>query len=472
MYQELLSATDIEQIHETSMKLLAEVGVDFACEEALLAFQEFGVRTDGSRVYLVEDQLMKALETVPKQFTVHARNPDRSVSIGGSDGESVHPVFAPGYGAPFLVDAEVGKRMPTMDDYHNLVKLAHALPNQDLSGHLLAEPGDIAAAAAHLHMLQAHMIHSDKPFIGSTVGARGAQHTLAMADILFGGAGDRAVTLGLINSLSPLAYGTEMLEALVAYARARQPVVIAALMMAGSTGPVTLAGMLATQTAELLAGTALTQIVSPGTPVVFGSTSTNIDMKSGALAIGSPELSQMIAAHAQLARYYGLPSRSGGALTDASYPDAQAGFESMLALLTTVNCGLDFVMHAGGILSSYLAFSYEKFVLDDEMCGMVRRLHRGIAVTPETLAYDVIANVGPGGNYLMETHTVKRCRKEFWQPALCDRGGLEGWMLGGRQDAVARARQRWRRLVAEHKDPPLDKTIARQLQAFVEEHST
>ncbi len=258
------------------------------------------------------------------------------------------------------------------------------------------------------------------------------------------------MTLGLINSLSPLAYGTEMLEALVAYARARQPVVIAALMMAGSTGPVTLAGMLATQTAELLAGTALTQIVSPGTPVVFGSTSTNIDMKSGALAIGSPELSQMIAAHAQLARYYGLPSRSGGALTDASYPDAQAGFESMLALLTTVNCGLDFVMHAGGILSSYLAFSYEKFVLDDEMCGMVRRLHRGIAVTPETLAYDVIANVGPGGNYLMETHTVKRCRKEFWQPALCDRGGLEGWMLGGRQDAVARARQRWRRLVAEH----------------------
>ncbi len=471
MYQELLSATDMEQIHKTSMKLLAEVGVDFACEEVLLAFQKFGVRTDGSRVYLVEDQVMKALETVPKQFTVHARSPDRSVSIGGNDGESVHPVFAPGYGAPFLVDAEVGKRMPTMDDYHNLVKLAHALPNQDLSGHLLVEPGDVPAASAYLHMLQAHMIHSDKPFIGSTVGARGAQHTMEMTDILFGRVGDRAVTLGLINSLSPLAYGREMLEALVTYARARQPVVIAALMMAGSTGPVTLAGVLATQTAELLAGIALTQIISPGTAVVFGSTSTNIDMKSGTLAIGSPELSQMIAAHAQLARYYGLPSRSGGALTDASYPDAQAGFESMLALLTTVNCGLDLVVHAGGILSSYLAFSYEKFVLDDEMCGMVRRLHKGITVTPETLAYDVIANVGPGGNYLTEMHTVKRCRKEFWQPALCDRGGLEGWMQGGRQDAVARARQRWQNLVAEHKDPPLDETTARQLQAFVKEHS-
>jgi trimethylamine--corrinoid protein Co-methyltransferase len=259
-----------------------------------------------------------------------------------------------------------------------------------------------------------------------------------------------------------------MLEALVAYAKVRQPVVIAALMMAGSTGPVTLAGVLASQTAELLAGVALTQMISPGTPVVFGSTSTNIDMKSGALAIGSPELSQLIVAHGQLARHYGLPSRSGGALSDASYPDAQAGFESMMSLLTTFNSGIDFVLHAGGILSSYLAFSYEKFVLDDEMCGMVRRFHQGITVEPDTLAYDVIANVGPGGNYLMEMHTVKRCRKEFWRPALCDRAGLEAWMQGGRQTAVDRARQRWETLVAEHVDPPLDATTAKQLERFVE----
>jgi trimethylamine--corrinoid protein Co-methyltransferase len=172
-------------------------------------------------------------------------------------------------------------------------------------------------------------------------------------------------------------------------------------------------------------------MVNPGTPVVFGSTSTNIDMRSGALAIGSPELSQMIVAHAQLARHYGLPSRSGGALTDASYPDAQAAFESMMSLLTTVNSGVNFVLHAGGILSSYLAFSYEKFVLDDEMCGMVRRLHQGIDVEPDTLAYDVTANVGPGGNYLMEMHTVKRGLEAGWpegrrgpcKPTLEDTGG-------------------------------------------------
>jgi trimethylamine--corrinoid protein Co-methyltransferase len=470
MFHEILSQQDTQQIHDTSMRLLANVGVEFPYEPALAAFQKHGVKTDGQRVYLTEDQVMNALSSAPEQFTIHARNPERDVVVGGG-----RPVFAPGYGAPFLVDAApskdgiVGKRAPTMEDYVNLVKIAHALPNQDLSGHLIVEPELANARTAHVQMLHAHMVHSDKPFIGSAAGRRGAKHTMDMARILFGGdLGDRPVTISLINSLSPLGYSTEMLEALVAFATVRQPLVIAALMMAGSTGPVTLAGVLAAQTAELLAGIVLTQLINPGTPVVFGSTSTNIDMKSGALAIGSPELSQMIAAHAQLARYYGLPSRSGGALTDASYPDAQAAFESMMSLLTTVNAGVDFVLHSGGILSSYLAFSYEKLVLDDEMCGMVRRLHQGIAVIPDTLAYEVIADVGPGGNYLMEMHTVKRCRKEFWKPDLCDRGGLEAWMQGGKPTAVDRARQRWQQLVAEHQDPALDEIVARQLGAYVE----
>jgi trimethylamine--corrinoid protein Co-methyltransferase len=466
MFQEILTVDDTQQIHATSMNLLRNVGVEFPYEPALTAFQKHGIKTKDRRVYLNENQLIKALETVPAQFTIHARNPERSVTVGGG-----RAVFAPGYGAPFLVDAEVGKRAPAMEDYHNLVKLAHALPNQDLSGYLLVEPGDVPARTAHLRMLHAHMVHSDKPFVGSAAGQAGARHTMEMARILFGEEiGERPVTIGLINSLSPLGYSTEMLEALMEYARWRQPVIVAALAMAGSTGPVTLAGVLAMQNAELLAGVALTQLVSPGAPVVYGSTSTNVDMKSGALAIGSPELAQMIVAHAQLARHYGLPSRSGGALTDASYPDAQASFESMMGLLTTVNAGVDFVLHAGGILSSYLAFSYEKLVLDDEMCGMVRRLHQGIAVSPETLAYDVIASVGPGGNFLMEPHTVKRCRKEFWRPALCDRGGLEAWMQSGRETAVDRARQRWQTLVAEHEDPALDEMTTRQLQAFVDKH--
>jgi trimethylamine--corrinoid protein Co-methyltransferase len=409
---------------------------------------------------------MDALKSVPGRFTLHARNPERDVTVGGGS-----LVFAPAYGAPFLVDVQAGKRSATLDDYRRLAILSHALPNQDVSGYLLVEPE--AVPSAHLHMLHAHMTHSDKVFMGSTAGRRGALATFDMARILFGGDwADHAVTIGLINSLSPLSYSTEMLDALLEYVKARQPVVIAALAMAGSTGPVTLAGLLAMQSAELLAGIVLTQWISPGMPVVFGSTSTNIDMKSGALCIGSPELSQMVAAHAQLARRYGIPSRSGGALTDASFPDAQAGFESMMALLTTAHSGVDFVLHAAGILSAYLAFSYEKFVLDDEMCGMVRRLRRGLTVSPDTLAYDVIAAVGPGGNYLMEEHTVERCRSEFWKPSLCDRGGLEAWMAGGRQDAVARARARWQRLVQNHSDPELDPVIRRQLDEYLQEQSS
>jgi trimethylamine--corrinoid protein Co-methyltransferase len=335
------------------------------------------------------------------------------------------------------------------------------------------EPSDAPPGAAHLLMLHANMIHSDKAFIGSAEGARGADDTMEMASILFdapiGAEDGRAVTVGLINSLSPLSYSNEMVEALLVYARHRQPIVLAALSMAGSTGPITLAGVLAHQTAELLAGITLAELVSPGTPVILGSTSTNLDMKTGGLAIGGPELAMMIAAHADICRFYGLPSRSGGALTDAHSADAQAGYESMMSLLTTVNSGIDFVLHAGGILSSYLAFSYEKFVLDDEACGMVRRFERGLTVNPETLAYDVIAKVGPGGNYLMETHTLKRCRTEFWQPTVFSREGLENWMTAGRQDVVSAARRHWEALVAEHEDPPLDIETAHRLQGYVDE---
>jgi trimethylamine---corrinoid protein Co-methyltransferase len=465
MPYDVLSKTDLDQIHQTSMRLLENVGIVFPHEEALAAFRQHGAKVDGQKVYLTEAQVMQALKTVPAQFILEARNPQRNVTVGGET------VFAPGYGAPFLVDAETGKRAPTLEDYHNLAKLAHALPNQDVSGHLIVEPGNVPAATAHLHMLQAHLTHSDKPFMGSAAGQVGARQTMEMASLVFGGdLKDRPVTISLINSLTPLAYSVEMLEALLEYIRWGQPVIIAALAMAGSTAPVTLAGMLASQNAELLAGIALTQWMHPGLPVVYGSTSTNIDMKSGALAIGSPELSQMIAAHTQLARFYGMPSRSGGALTDASYPDAQAGFESMMGLLTAVNSGVSFVLHAAGILSSYLAFSYEKFVMDDEMCGMVRYFKRGFAVNPETLAYDVIAAVGPGKNFLVEDHTVRHCRKAFWKPAVCDRGGLEAWMQGGQHDAVARARQRWQRLLREHKDPALDPTVERQLQDYLQKH--
>jgi trimethylamine--corrinoid protein Co-methyltransferase len=194
-------------------------------------------------------------------------------------------------------------------------------------------------------------------------------------------------------------------------------------------------------------------------------------MRSGALAIGSPELAQVTLAHTALMRHYDLPSRGSGALTDANYPNAQAGIESMMGMLTVVNGAADFVLHAAGILSSYLAFSYEKFVLDDEICGRIRRFHQPLVVDEETLAYDAIARVGPGGHYLLEDETAKRCRTEFWQPPVSDRSNLDQWLQAGQPDVVHRARERWQQLVAAHEDPPLDDVTARQLEAFVEEET-
>lgn len=461
---EILSASDLEAIHTATMDILQSTGIHFPHPEALDIFQKNGFKVDGQMVFFQEDQVMERIKDIPATFSIQARNSQHHVNIG--DGI---PVFTPGYGAPFLIDPEVGKRTPTIQDYKNLVRLAQMLPNQDMSGHLLVEPQDISPETASLQMLAAHITLSDKAFIGSTEGKVGAQRTMDLIRILFGDPTQGYFTTGLINPLSPLGYSVDMLDALLIYARANQPVVIASLIMAGSTGPITLAGVLAQQNAELLSGIVLSQLINPGLPVLYGSTSTNIDMKTGGLAIGSPELSLCIAAHGQLARYYGLASRGGGALTDSSTLDAQAGYESMFSLYTTIASGIDFVLHAAGIISSYLAFSYEKFVMDDELCGMLKHYFGGFEVTPDTLAIDVIKNVGHEGHYLGESHTIERCRTEFWLPTLGDRSGLEAWWGGEQQDTTSRSTKYWESLLNEYQEPDLGSSLKEEIQAYLDQ---
>jgi trimethylamine--corrinoid protein Co-methyltransferase len=408
------------------------------------------------------------IDNVPASFTLQGRDPEKSVVVG--DG---NPVLAPGYGAPFLADRDEGVRKPTFADYESLVRLAHMLPNQDVSGHLLVQPDDIPPDKAHLHMLSAHLLLSDKPFIGSTEGELGATHTLEMAAIAFGQEVEdliaQPVFTGLINTLSPLHFSHEMVGALMSYARARQPVIVAAATMAGSTGPVTLPAMLVQQNAEILAGIALAQLVTPGTPVVYGSTSTNMDMRTGAMAIGSPELSLVISATAQIARHYGIPCRSGGALSDSHSPDARAGFESGFSLLTAFNSGIDLILHSAGILSSFLVFSMEKFVLDDELCGMARRYCQGFSVNDETLGLESIANVGHDGNYLKDPMTLARCRTEFWAPATFTRDSVQNWIALDKPDAVVQAFDRAEQLLAEYVPPEIDPGIEARIKSYVGE---
>jgi len=465
-YLELLSPRDLDQLHTTTLEILSEVGVRFPAPEALELFLQHGFQVEGDMVYFQEEQIREAVHQAPEKFTIQARNPSRKVTIGGDSF-----VLAPGYGAPFLIDPEQGKRSPTLKDYQDLTRLTQILPNQDLTGYLLVEPQDLPPDQAHLYMLEAALTLTDKPFIGSAENRQAAEDTMAMAEIVYGSHLQEPITLGVISALSPLAYSPDMIEAVLVYAEHNQPLIFANLVMAGSTGPITLAGMIAQQNAELLAGITLAQLVQPGVPVLYGTTSTNIDMRSGALVLGSPELSLVVTAHAQLARYYGLPSRAGGALTDASTLDAQAGYESMFGLLTAANSGINFVLHAGGIMSSYLAFSAEKLIMDDELCGMVRCYRRGIEISPDTLDLAGIQQVGPGGHYLNQPQTLKRCRTEFWQPDLADRSGLEAWWSGDRLDTADRARLRRQKLLDEYLQPDLEGSIRRQLTHYREERT-
>ena len=455
-------------IHEASMALLRDVGVAFNEPEALEIFAANGFRVDGKTVFMDEAQVRKALETAPSRFTVTARNPERSVAIGEDDF-----VFVPGYGAPFISLPDGGQREATMADYDNFCKLVHTSKTIDMNGFMMVEPGDAAPDTAHLDMMFSSIVLCDKPFMGSPVSKQGARDCVEMAAILWGGKKKLAdvgpVSVSLINSLSPLQFSEEMAGSLIELARANQACVIASLIMAGSSGPVTLSGVLTVQNAEILAGITLAQLVNPGAPVIYGSTSSAMDMRSGGLSIGCPELSMVVSATAQMARFYNLPSRSGGGLTDAHFPDAQAAGESLLALSTAARNGINFILHAVGILGSYISMSFEKFLIDEEYCGVVRRLFKPIDFSDDAIDLEMIKSVGIGGQYLTQPKTFKLCRTEFYMTDFFNRQNYAGWKAAGARRIDEMATDRLSQRLAEYKKPAIDPDVETALSTYVAE---
>ncbi len=456
------------KIHEASMALLSEVGVAFNAPEALELFAANGFTVDGKTVFMNEAQVRKALDTVPSRFMVTARNPEKSVAIGEDDF-----VFVPGYGAPFISLPDGGQREATMADYDNFCKLVHTSNNINMNGFMMVEPGDAAPATAHLDMMFSSIVLCDKPFMGSPVSRQGARDCVEMAAILWGGKEKLAdvgpVSVSLINSLSPLQFSEEMADSLIELARANQACVIASLIMAGSSGPVTLSGVLAVQNAEILAGITLAQLANPGAPVIYGSTSSAMDMRSGGLSIGCPELSMVVSATAQMARFYNLPSRSGGGLTDAHFPDAQAAGESLLALSTAARSGINFILHAAGILGSYISMSFEKFLIDEEYCGVVRRLLRPVDFSDDAIDLEMIKSVGIGGQYLTQPKTFKLCRTEFYMTDFFNRQNYAGWKAAGAKRIDETATDRLRQRLAAYKKPAIDPEIETSLSTYVAE---
>lgn len=461
---ELLGPEGEQRIHDASMRILRELGIDFYDDEIRQILRAHGADVRGETVFFDEELILTYVRKAPGQFTQLARNPSHNVTIGGNQ-----IVFAPVYGCPFVQDLDRGRREATLADFQNFVKLAYLSPYIHHSGGTVVEPTDEPVSTRHLDMLLGHITYSDKAFMGSVTAGTNAADSVALAEILFGADAIRAnpALLSLINVSSPRRYDDRMLASIKVYARARQAMIITPFILAGAMGPTSIAGTAAQLNAEALAGIALCQMINPGTPVVYGSFLSTIDLQSGAPTFGTPESQVALYVSAQMARRYGLPFRGGGTFSSAKLPDAQAGYESVMVMIPTIMARTNFVLHAAGWLENGLVSGYEKFVLDCEILGMLHTWARGIDLSDEAFAFDAFQEVPPGGHFLGTAHTMRHFRDAFYRAELFDYSSAEQWDLNGSRDAYARANAKLKQLLAGYQAPALDAGVAQALHEYV-----
>jgi trimethylamine--corrinoid protein Co-methyltransferase len=407
--------------------------------------------------------------SAPREFTQHARNPARSVQIGGRN-----TVFVPAYGSPFVRDLDNGRRYGTIEDFRNFVKLAYSTPWLHHSGGTICEPVDLPVNKRHFDMVYSHMKLSDKPFMGSVTHPSRAEDTVEMARILFGDqwidaetGKPRTVTVSLINVNSPLTYDATMLGALKVYARNNQGVLVTPFILAGAMAPVTVAGTCAQTLAEALAGLALVQIINPGCPCILGSFASSISMQSGAPTFGTPEPALVLYTMASLARRLGVPFRSGGGLCASKIADAQAAYEAAQTLLPTCLGGVNFVLHTAGWLEGGLSMGYEKFVMDCDQAGMMHTMLQGVDLSENGQALDALREVGPGKHFLGCAHTQMNFESAFYRSPLADNNSYEQWEAEGGKDMAQRANAQWKKMLAEYEAPPLDPAIDEALLDYI-----
>ncbi|SCM78326.1 Trimethylamine methyltransferase MttB [uncultured Sporomusa sp.] len=452
---------DIEKIHQISLKIMEEVGVIFSYAPAREILAKGGAKVEGETVYFPKGMVERELKHVPSSFTLHARNPEKNVEFNTEETRFVGP-----YGAPFVMDLDNGRRPGTLDDFIKLVKLCHMMNNIDVQSHISCEPGDTDADTRHLDMVYNTLKYSDKPLMGSVLGYEASKESIEMAAIAHGGLDaikDKPVIISIPCTLTPLSYDDKMAGAIIAYAEYRQPQLVNSLCLAGATSPATIAGSIAVQNAEILAGIVLAQLVSPGTPIVYSASGSSTDMRYGNLSIGAPESALFSLVNGHLAKYYKIPCRISGTLSDSKQVDAQAGYESMMTLMMAQMAGGNFILHSAGILDTYNCVSFEKLMIDDEIIGMVKRIGRGVTVNDETLAFEVAKQVGPRGEYITNKHTFAHFRKEFYQAQLSDRARVN-------QDGLTieeRANARWKKMLEEYVYPALPEAIDTELQCYI-----
>ena len=461
----LLAPDGEEAIHQASMRILEEIGVDFRGDsEALALWRAAGAEVEDERVRIPRELAMAQLALAPARFTQHARNPARSVVIGGSN-----LVLAPVYGSPYVRDLDGTRRRGTLEDLERFIKLAYRLPALNHSGGIICEPQDVPIPKRHLETFRAHVRHSDMPFMGAVTSPERAMDCVGMARIVFGGAdaGERTVLISLVNGNSPLVWDATMLGAMKVYARHRQALLVSPFIMQGANTPVTTAGALAQLNAEAVAGMAFAQLVRPGTPVVYGNTLATVSMQSGAPTYGTAETVILGLAITQLARRYGVPARTAGMRTGSKTCDADAGAQSMIAMLSALLGRVHFVLHAAGFLESGLSASFAKMVIDADQLSHLLSVIKGLDVNDDTLAFNAIRAVGPSGHFFGHDHTIEHYDSAFYRPMTAETGTWDQWVEEGRQDVEARAAAVAASLIESWEPPPIDEGIAQGLDEFV-----
>ncbi len=446
--------------------IMQDVGIAFRDDpEALAKWKSAGAKIDGDIVRAPADWVRAECSKAPRYFTQLARNPEKSVVIGGDA-----QVFAPIYGAPFVRDLDRGRRYGDLDSFRDLVRLSYMHPNLHHTGLVICEPCDVPVNKRHLDMVLAHMTLSDKPHLGAITEGSRAKDSVDMAEIVFGAEvlEDNCVILGNVNTNSPLLVDKVVTEAIRAYCGRGQGIIVVPFILSGAMGPVSTAASVTQAMAEALMVCAYTQMVRPGAPFVLGNFLSSMSLKSGAPTFGMPEPVLSNYAIGQMARRAGLPLRCGGSLTASKIEDAQAAYESADSMHSTMLAGANFVLHAAGWLEGGLCTGFEKLVMDADRLGSYQKvLTQGLDVSDEAMARDAYGEVAPGGHFLGSAHTMRNYQTAFYEPALSDSENVESWEDGGGTDMRERAHARWTQMLRDYQPPPMEDVTREALEAFV-----
>ena len=462
---EPLDEEGIQNIHEGVIKILEDIGIEFMNPEALKILKKGGATVNGENVKIGRDLLAEMLSHTPREFSITPRNPERKIRLGGKNMAFVN-VSSP----PNMWDLERGKRPGDFEGFKDFLKLTQYFNCIHVAGGYPVEPVDIHASVRHLDCLYEKLILTDKVVHAYSLGKERVEDVMEMVRIAGGLTHEefeehpRMYTN--INSVSPLKHDFPMLDGTIRLARRGQPIVVTPFTLAGAMAPVTMSGAVTLSLAEGLAAIVMIQMIRKGCPTMIGTFTSNVDMKSGAPAFGTPEYMRATQMTGQMARFYGLPMRSSGVCT-ANVPDGQAMWETSNSLWAAVQSGTNLVYHAAGWLEGGLVVGYEKFILDADRLGMLHRMFEGLTIDDNSLATSAYLENSPGENFLGTQHTAENFETANYRAELPDNNSFEQWTEDGSKDAEQRAYERWNKMLEEYIEPPMDQAIDEELLDFM-----